>query len=124
MRLKQRFAKVAEEEGDGNLTIAELVCELMYAGKTRAEIASYDDVFMSWVLCRRRNENGELVRSSADLPAWVAMNLDASGQWVVRNPQPFGAMFRQVAQSQGETVEQSLERWERWKAENPGYDGG
>lgn len=115
----QRQAEAGED-----LTVAELVCELLYAGKTRAEIAGYDDAFLRWVLCRRRDENGSLVRVDPDLPRWVTANLDSSGQWSLRNTQPYGAMFHQVARQRGLDDVERLEAWRHWREENPEYGYG
>ena len=103
------------------MTVAELVCELLYAGKTRAEIAGYDDAFMRWVLCRQRDGNGELIRVPDGLPKWAAKHLDARGQWVIRNPQPFGSMFRQVKKQQGFSEVEQRQAWEEWRGENPRF---
>lgn len=94
----------------------------MYAGKTRSEIAGYDDTFMRWVLCRPRDENGGLIRSDPDLPRWVTANLDSRGQWSLRNPRPYSAMFHQVAQHRGLDEKQCKEAWRQWREENPEYD--
>ena len=112
-------------EEHAGLTVAELVCDLMYAGKTRTEIAGYDDAFMHWVLCRPRDENGNLVRIASDLPRWAAKHLDSKGHWVIKDPQPYGVMFRQAMQAQGlrEKEEQEL-AWQRWKQNNPSYGEG
>lgn len=96
----------------------------MYAGKTRSEVAGYDDAFMQWVLCRRRDDSGGLVRTDPDLPRWVTENLDSTGQWVVRNPKPFGTMFHQVMKQRGLTEQERIRAWQEWKAENPAYDEG
>lgn len=100
------------------------MCELLYAGKTRSEIAGYDDVFMRWVLCRQRDENGSLVRVPDGLPSWVMKHLDSKGHWNIKNPQPYGKMFHQVMKQQGLTEEQREEAWKRWKRDNPGYGKG
>lgn len=107
-----------EEESETPLTVAELVSELLYAGKTRAEIAGYDDIFMRWVLCRKRDENGSLIRVPDDLPNWVGDHLDSRGHWMIRNPRGFGEMFRQVKRQQGLEPETA---WKQWRAENPKY---
>lgn len=104
--------------------MAELVCELMYAGKTRAEIAGYDDVFMRWVLCRQRDDQGRLVRVPDGLPGWVMKHLDSDGHWSIKNPQPFGSMFRDVKKQQGLSEIEQQRAWSLWKLENPGYGTG
>ena len=111
-------SEVDEEEG---LTVAELVCELLYAGKTRAEIAGYDDAFTHWVLCRRRDESGGLVRYPKDLPRWVTESLDSRGMWVIRHPKPFSTMFRQVMEGQGLDERQQQDLWQSWKNDNPAF---
>lgn len=100
------------------------MCEMLYAGKTRAEVAGYDDAFMHWVLCRRRDESGRLVRNPHDLPAWVVKNLDSRGHWVIRHPRPFSTMFHQLKEQQGLNEEERRRAWQAWRAENPGYGEG
>lgn len=101
--------------------MAELVCELLYAGKTRKEIAGYDDLFLRYVLCRPRDETGRLRRHNPELPRWVTENLDANGHWRIKNAKPFSAMMRQLMEHQGLDEEQRQVAWERWRAENPNF---
>lgn len=98
--------------------------ELLYAGKTRAEIAGYDDLFTRWVLCRRRDEDGSLVRVPDGLPSWVTRHLDSRGHWVVKNPQSFGSVFRKVKEQQGFSETEQQRAWQLWRQENPGYGSG
>lgn len=93
----------------------------MYAGKTRAEIAGYDDAFMNWVLCRPRDEAGRLIRHNPDLPKFVADNLDSDGHYRIKRPRPYGAMFRQVLEQQGLNESQQRQRWSEWKEANPKF---
>lgn len=124
-RGKIGLGRVEEEpESDQNLTVAELVCELLYAGKTRAEIAGYDDAFMRWVFCRRRDEQGNLVRVPDGLPRWVAKHLNSQGHWVIRDPQPLGSAFRQVMKQHGLSDDQQQQAWQSWRRENPNYGEG
>ena len=104
--------------------MAELVCELLYAGKARAEIAGYDDAFMRWVLCRQRDDQGKLVRVPDGLPGWVTKHLDSSGHWSIRDPQSFSGAFKQVKRQQGFSQEEQQRSWEMWKLNNPGYGEG
>lgn len=104
--------------------MAELVCELLYAGKTRAEIAGYDDAFMSWVLCRPRDENGSLVRVPTGLPSWVTKYLDSRGHWTVKDPRPFSVMFHEVMERRGLEKAEARRAWELWRQDNPGYGEG
>lgn len=98
------------------------MCELLYAGKTRAEIAGYDDAFMRWVLCRSRDEYGRLVRRATDLPWWVTT--DADGQWVVKDPRPFSTMFDEVMERRGLGERERRVVWADWKRQNPGFGRG
>lgn len=102
------------------MTIAETVCELLYAGKTLAEVAGYDDAFMRYVLCRPRDEYGRLLRHSRDLPWWVTT--DADGQWVIRNSEPYAIAFDRVLEVQGFDESQRRCAWAQWRLENPSYD--
>ena len=104
------------------MTVAELVCELLYAGKTRAEIAGYDDVFMQWVLCRSRDEHGRLLRHPSDLPWWVTT--DADGQWVIKNPKPFTRMFEEVMKRRGLDERGRRIAWAEWRRENESFGKG
>ena len=99
-----------------------MVCELLYAGKTRAEIASYDDAFTKWVLCRERDDYGKLLRRSSDLPWWVTT--DSRGQWLIRDPKPFSWMFREVAEQRGLDERQGRISWAEWQRENPKFGKG
>mgnify|MGYP001599708581 CR=1 FL=1 len=120
--IEQQEAAAQGKTDDSGLTIAELVCELLYAGKTRAEIAGYDDAFMSWVLCRERDDYGKLLRRSSDLPWWVTT--DSRGQWVINNPKPFSAMFHDVMRHRGLDDRQRQDAWAQWRQENPGFGRG
>ena len=106
------------------MSIAEVVCELMYAGKTRNEIAGYDDAFLRWVLCRPRDDCGRLVRHDPDLPHWVSENLDSSGHWNIRHTEPYGVMYRQVLAQQGLSEEQQQETWGKFMEANPKFGVG
>ena len=106
------------------MTVAELVCDLLYAGKTREEIAGYDDAFMRWVLCRPRDENGDLIRVPSDLPRWVARYLDSKGHWSIKDPQPYGRVFQQVKKQQGFSEEEREQAWRLWKQDNPSFGEG
>ena len=112
------------EDGEPPLTVAELVSELLYAGKTRAEIAGYDDLFTRWVLCRRRDENGSLVRVPDDLPAWVSRHLDSRGHWTIKDSQSYSSVFRDVKAHQGLSEQEQRTAWQLWRRENPGYGAG
>lgn len=103
------------------MTIAELVCELMYAGKTRKEIAGYDDAFMRWVLCKPRDEAGRLIRYDPGLPRYVTDNIDSDGHWKIKSPKPYSVMLHQVMEMQGLDKQQQKQAWESWKESNPSY---
>lgn len=91
----------------------------MYAGKSLSEIARLDDYQLRWVVFRRRDKYGGLMRRGAnDLPPHV--QVDANGMRVVTNPQPFSKMFRDVKRRQGVVNERDIEeRWKQYTAENP-----
>ena len=104
------------------MTVAELVSELLYAGKMRAEIAGYDDAFMRWVLCKPRDEYGQIIRRDPDLPRYVTT--DARGQWVIRNPVPYADMFDEVMKRQGLDERRRRIAWAEWKRDNPKFGRG
>lgn len=104
------------------MTVAEIVSELLYAGKTRAEIAGYDDAFMRWVLCKPRDESGQLIRQNPELPWWVTT--DARGQWVIKDPVPFSTAYNEVMEALGMDERQRRLAWASFKQENPGYGKG
>ena len=86
-------------------------------------MAGYDDAFMRWVLCRRRDENGGLIRSAPEgLPSWMNNYLDSRGHWIIRNPTSYASMFRQVKEQQGLDSQASSQEWRRW-SQQQGYGG-
>jgi len=97
--------------------VAELVSELLYAGKSLAEIAGYDDVQLSRVVFRRRDRYGRLLRQAEELPPGVCV--DEDGMRVVTNPVPYAVMYRQVRQGQGLGRNQAEADWLRFLALNP-----
>ncbi len=108
------------EDGDSDsepLNIAELVSELLYAGKTLAEVAGYDDVLLERVVCRKRDEYGRLVRHDSELPPWV--EVDADGMRTISRPVPFARMFHAVKRYQGATVEHAEAAWKEYLKANP-----
>lgn len=106
------------------MTVAELVSELLYAGKTRRDIAGYDDAFMSYVLCRRRDEYGELVKNDPSLPKWVQDNLDSKGRWKIRNPKSYTEVFHSALEKQGFDAAARIAAWDAWRRDNPGFGRG
>lgn len=99
------------------MTVAEIIAELTYAGKTLAEIARIDDIQMRWIFCRKRDRNGNLTRRDPELPDWV--EVDADGMRVVNNPVPFTAMFKQVKKYQGLDEAGTKQAWQGYIADNP-----
>ena len=97
---------------------AELVSELAYHGHTRVQIAGYDLRYVTYVLGRRRDERGRLIRHPADWPAHV--EVDSEGMRVVRNPVGFSTMFMQVKKrSHGLDDAEAREQWAQFRADNP-----
>jgi hypothetical protein len=94
---------------------------LLYAGKTLAEVAGYDDSQLSRVIFRRRDGHGALVRGDT-LPPWV--HVDSNGMRVVKDPRPFAEVFRRVKKWQGLEKEQAEQAWKKWRGENPKYGVG
>ena len=99
------------------LGIAELVSELLYAGKTLAEIADYDGVQMMLIVCRKRDKYGKLIRGE-QLPPGV--EVDSEGMRVVSNPVSFEGMFRglKLKQTRGNR-ELTEQLWEGYLEANP-----
>ncbi len=96
--------------------------ELLYAGKTMVEIAGWDDCQMRWVVCRKRDKSGRLVRRDPSLPDWV--ETDERGMRVVTNPVPYSTMFRQVMRGRGLTDREAAVAWAAWRTENPQFGRG
>lgn len=90
--------------------------DLLYAGKTRQEIAGYTNTFLCGVLFLRRNKYGELIRDTG-LPPHV--EVDDNGMRKISNPVPFSEMFFSVQASKGLNKEQVAERWDRYLDLNP-----
>lgn len=79
---------------------------------------------MRWVLCRPRDEYGSLVRCFDGLPRWARKHIGPDGHWRIKDPQPYGSMFRQVMGQQGLSEEQQEQAWQLWKKDNPKYGAG
>lgn len=91
--------------------------ELLYAGKTIAEVAGYDDLQTMEVVFRKRDANGSLVRGGG-LPPGV--NVDADGMRIIKNRQPLERVYKKLKKEfAGLTESQADEQWERFRAENP-----
>lgn len=99
------------------MTVAEIVSELMYAGKSLEEIASYDPAQLLWVISRKRDRCGKLIRNRELLPPGV--HVDENGMRIVKNPTPFNVMFKQVKTRQGLTREEVAAEWAEYRANNP-----
>jgi hypothetical protein len=102
-----------------------LVSELLFNGKTLAEVAGYDVYIMRHVLNRRRDKYGRLVRKSEELPPWV--EVDDDGMRVVTRPCSFASMYRKVKRWQGHSTESAEEHWKKYLRDNPrlsSSDGG
>lgn len=93
--------------------------ELLYAGKSLAEVAGYDLRQLRLVICRPRDANGRLVRGGERLPPWV--EVDAEGQRVVSNPVPFQEAFYQVQARAGRNRAQAADAWLDWRLRNPRF---
>lgn len=100
--------------------MAELVSELLYAGKTLQEIAGYDNYQLLWVLFRKRDKYGRLIRVDSELPPWV--KVDANGMRVVGKRVSFGAMYKQVKRTQGLSKEEADKKWKDYLETNPGAE--
>jgi hypothetical protein len=93
-------------DGAEQWTAAKLIGELLYAGKTRREVAGYTDRFIATVLCLARDEDGQLL---PDLPEGV--HVDGRGMRIVKNMQSFETMFRKVVTEQGKDEDAAIEEW-------------
>jgi len=90
----------------------------MYAGKSLSEIAGYNDYQMMWVVCRKRDDRGRLVRHDDSLPPWV--HVDGKGLRVVKGkPVRFSQMYQDVYRNRGMTVGQAEEKWEEYRQGHP-----
>lgn len=109
----------AQEEGDDGqpLTVAELLSELLYAGKTLSEIAGYDDVQMNWVVCRQRDDRGRLQRGNEQLPPGV--HVDDDGMRVVKSPSSYAAAFAKASSEVGVAPDLAKQRWQEFLEANP-----
>jgi hypothetical protein len=83
---------------------------------------------MRWVLGRKRDAGGRLLRagSKGGLPPWVAATTDANGMRVITGGRPmsFAAMMRQRWRKAGLDPQQVKERWREYLADNPGARKG
>lgn len=115
----QRTNEEGEDGEDGEpLTYAQLISELRHAGHTLADIAGYDDVQISHVICLKRDKYGQLVRRKRnDLPDWV--EVDENGMRIISKPVPFSKMYRQVQRDRGLSKEAASGRWKAYQAANP-----
>lgn len=105
------------------MTAAHLVSQFLYAGKTLADVAGWDDRQMLRVVCLPRNSRGEIVTDDADLPQWVKDTTDEDGWRVVKNPKPFGAMFREVKRKQGKSEQEAESEWTAYVGDVHGKRG-
>jgi hypothetical protein len=89
--------------------------ELMYAGKTLEEIAGLSTVQITWVLCRRRDQYGRLIRANG-LPEHVLRTMDAEGKRVVsgNKTRPYKSIFMRTWQRRGDTEQQAEARWDEY----------
>lgn len=106
-----------EQEQRRGLTIAELVSELLYAGKSLAEVAGYDTIQMVWVVCRKRDKWGRLVRNVDSLPPWVAVGED--GMRIVTSPMPFQSLYYRSKIYQGADPVEAHKSWQEYQLDNP-----
>ncbi len=100
--------------------MAEIVSELMYAGKTLKEIARLTNYQMQQIIFRPRDKGGALRRKDPELPEWV--ETDSRGMRVVSNPKPYGEMFRQVYENRGLDKDKIQETWNSFKEKNPQFE--
>jgi hypothetical protein len=91
---------------------------MLYAGKTLAEIAGMDDLQMRWVVSRRRDQQGRLIRRDRELPEWV--EVDAEGMRIITQPRRFGDVFRRTYEELGLSQQQIEARWTGFWNENLG----
>jgi hypothetical protein len=78
-----------------------MVAELVYGGKTLAEIAGYDDAQTHFVLFRKRDKDGVIVRKGGknDYPDHV--KFDSNGMRVITNPCGYREMYLGVHRKRG-----------------------
>jgi hypothetical protein len=108
-------------DGHRGLSVPELVSELVYSGKTLADIAGYDNYQFLRVICRRRDRYGKLVRGE-ELPEWV--EVDEDGMRTIGNPVPYEVMYKQVKTSSGMERDQAERSWEQFLEEHPRFGVG
>lgn len=95
----------------------ELISELLQGGRSLAEIAGYDDSFITGCLWLSRDETGRLIQTGEELPPWVLV--DRNGQRLVANPQPLSHLFREVQRWRGVSAEGAEQAWQQWLERNP-----
>lgn len=111
---KRGYQKVEEPQ----YSPAEVVSQLLYAGKTLQEIAGYDPYQLVWVVSRKRDKDGRLVRKSDELPPWV--KVDERGMRIPSsNAMNFATMFEKVKEWQGLDKKQTQESWDKYLEDNP-----
>jgi hypothetical protein len=96
------------------------VSELRRDGHTIRQIAGYDTRQMFYIICRKRDKHGRLIRSALErLPPWV--EVDDDGMRTVNNPVGFGDMFSQVQRKvRKKTATEATAAWQAYLADNPG----
>lgn len=96
------------------MTIAQIVSELLYSGKTLAEIAGYTTVFIRKVLLLRRDKYGKLADPENELPPWV--HVDANGMRTIPKEQrcSFTNAYKRAKTIQGLSKDDAQKAWEKY----------
>jgi len=92
---------------------------MVYAGKPLSEIAGYDSWQLKYLIFRKRDKRGRLIRKSPKLPSWV--EIDSRGQRVISNEIPFSVAVKRAHRQIG-TDDKTIEKmWGSFLAENPKF---
>lgn len=102
------------------MNIARLVSQLLYGGKTLAEVAGYTTVQLQHVLFLKRDKWGNLVEPGEELPDGV--EVDERGMRIPSKQSYRGGFtqtYRQIKKKQGLSDAEAQAAWEAYMAREP-----
>lgn len=86
--------------------------ELKWREVSLVEIAGLDDVQIAYVLNRRRDRHGNLIREDEELPPGV--EVDDNGMRIITNPTSYGRAYVKAKMHYGVSEHQAKDEFRKW----------